>query len=104
MIITVLCAMGNYKVELGTNTVQDLPRLIEGAGGIVVPIDDIELDNKLWIPAAQILGITWHDGGIVAVPDETAEVADVSYIGEEEPTIGPVTGDKGINGELFIDS
>ena len=114
--ITILCGQGEYPVDLSDGlTVDDLPRLIESAGGIVVPWRGNEIAGKMFIPSSQIQGITWTDT-IVTEVAEDADVADVSYIGEEEPGThaeGLVDTDvedpgaeppaKGHNGEVFID-
>ncbi len=112
--ITILCGMGEYPVDLPEGlTVDDLPRLIEGAGGIVVPWSGTEVSGKMFIPSSQIQAITWVDS--VVTEAEDAEVADVAYIGEEEPGTyaeglvdiedpGVVdTPATGPNGEVFID-
>jgi hypothetical protein len=104
MIVNVYCGLGEYPVELGDITVQDLPKLIATNNGIVVPIES-DGENRLFIPAAQIQGISWFDVGIVGdVAEEIAEdVAEVSYIGEGEPDVDQTNGDRGENGEVFLD-
>ena len=107
--VTILCGIGEYPVDLTDGiTVNDLPRLIAGNGGIVVPVVADDVDH-LFIPASQIQGITWAEEEIIAEvgPEDLAEVA---FIGEEEPSTdiedpgevpAPPTGP---NGEVFIDA
>ena len=109
MIVNILCTMGAYPVELGDNTVNDLPRMIQGNGGIVVPFQEEGAPvrpSRLFIPASQIQGITWVIEEIAVDPllagSSDDPGADVSYIGEVEP--GTEGGKVGENGELFIDS
>lgn len=99
MIVNILSPMGSYPVELGDKlTVHDLPAMIQGNGGIVVPFqEDGKPPSNLFLPASQIQGITWVIEAMQPAQDLAADVADVSYIGEEEPVVGN-------NGEVFIDS
>lgn len=104
MNITILCGLGEYPVELPDGlTVNDLPRMIEGTGGIVVPTKvENELGSKLFIPSSQIQGITWADGGLVG--DVTEDLANVSYIEQNDAAEDPVENPKvGDNGEVLID-
>lgn len=106
--INILCGLGEYPVDIPSGlTVNDIPQLLASAGGIVVPIEvtdgergisDTLVDN-LFIPASQIQGITWASAALVGdMTADDADVAEVSYIGEEEPTVPT-----GPNGEIFID-
>ena len=106
--VNILCAIGEYPVDLtGDVTIQVLPKLIEQAGGIIVPVDDPKGDvDRLWIPAGQITGITWAEEELPVEEPADEDLAEVSIIGEEEPGGTDAIDDPkvGNNGEqLFID-
>lgn len=116
MIINILSGLGEYPVELPDDvTINDLPGFIQAFGGIVVPFEEEgRPPGNLFLPASQIQGITWYVEKVMANPVDDADLAEVSFIGEEEPgdeTLAPGIEDPGVvpaptgpNGEVFIDA
>ncbi len=100
--ITILCGIGEYTVPLPPDVdINDLPMLLEARGGIVVPLDIEDVPSFLFIPAAEIQGITWPVV-VAEVPDVEPEedLAEVSIIGDQEPGS---SGKVGENGEQWLD-
>lgn len=113
MIITVIAELGEFQVELpDTITVNQLPEFIQKYGGIVVPILIEETQPaKLFLPAAQIQGISWLTDEKAPPAEDTADLAEVSYIEPDEAAIDltdveeaeVVKPGRGDNGEVWTD-